>query len=62
MTSSKVQVVATAPEAAHDPIVYPAAVVANGRHEDAARGFASFLGSPAARTIFVKHGFTMALQ
>lgn len=62
LISSKAQVVATAPEAAHDPIVYPAAVVANGRHEDAAREFAGFLSSPAARAIFVKHGFTMALQ
>jgi len=62
LTTNGVQVVAVAPEASHDPIVYPAASIARGKHEDAAREFVEFLNSAPARAIFLKHGFTMALQ
>jgi molybdate transport system substrate-binding protein len=58
--SGKVRIVATAPESTHDPILYPAAVVKGTRSEDAARSFVEYLGSGAARAIFVKHGFTIA--
>ena len=61
-TSARVRVVATAPEQAHDPIVYPAAAIAHGRNESAARAFVDYLGSPAARAIFQKHGFTVTAQ
>jgi molybdate transport system substrate-binding protein len=60
--SGKVRVVAAAPESAHDPIVYPAAVVKGSRGEEAARKFVEYLGSPAALTIFVRHGFTIAAK
>lgn len=60
--SSKVRVVATAPESAHDPIVYPAAAIAYGRNEDAARAFVEYLNAPTSRGIFVKHGFTVIAQ
>jgi molybdate transport system substrate-binding protein len=62
VTSAGVRVVATAPEASHDPIVYPAAAIASGRHEDAAREFVEYLKSEPAKAIFVKRGFTMAVQ
>ena len=58
--SGKVRVVATAPESTHDPIVYPAAVVKGSRNTEAARMFLEYLGSPGARAIFVKYGFTIA--
>ena len=58
--STRVRVVAVAPESTHDPIVYPMAIVAGSSNQNAARGFAAYLTSPAARAIFVKHGFTMA--
>ena len=58
--SGKVRVVATAPESAHDPIVYPVAVVKGSRNEEASRKFVEFLRSPTAKAIFVKHGFTIA--
>jgi molybdate transport system substrate-binding protein len=58
--SSKVRVVAIAPESTHDLIVYPVAVVKGSRNEDASRGFAEFLRSPTAQAIFVKHGFTIS--
>ena len=58
--SSKVRIVATAPESAHDPIVYSAAVVKGTHSEEAARSFVEYLGSGPVRAIFVRHGFTIA--
>jgi len=58
--STRVRVVATAPDSSHDPILYPAAVVKGTHNEETARKFVEFLASPAARAIFVKHGFTIA--
>jgi molybdate transport system substrate-binding protein len=59
-SSTKARVIATAPESAHDSIVYPAAVVKGSRNEPAARTFIDYLASPAAQAIFRKHGFTIA--
>lgn len=58
--STKVRVVAVAPESSHDPIVYPLAIVAGSHNKEAARDFVAYLSSAAARAIFLKHGFTMA--
>jgi molybdate transport system substrate-binding protein len=58
--SRRVEVVAVAPENSHHPIVYPAAEIQNARNESVARDFIAFLRSPAARTIFERHGFKMA--
>ena len=60
IASSKVRVVATAPESTHDPIVYPVGVIKGGHNEESARKFVEFLRSPAAQAIFQKHGFTIA--
>ena len=60
LISTKVRVVAVAPESSHDPIVYPLAVVAGSRNQAEARAFIAWLGSPAAKAVFIKHGFTMA--
>jgi len=60
--SSKVRVVATAPESAHAPIVYPVAIVKGSHSEAAARKFVDYLASPAAQAIFQKHGFTIAAR
>jgi molybdate transport system substrate-binding protein len=57
--SSKVRVVAVAPESTHDPIVYPAAAIKGGHNEDSARKFIDFLRNPAAKAIFQKYGFTV---
>ena len=62
LTTSGVRTVAAAPEAAHDPIVYPAAAIASGHHAEAARAFVEYLGGPVARAVFEKRGFTMAVQ
>lgn len=60
LISNKVRVVAVAPPSSHAPIDYPMAVIAGSRRQQAARAFLDYLRSPAARAIFVKHGFTMA--
>ena len=60
--SDKVRVVATAPEASHDPIVYPVAVIRAGSNGSAARAFVEYLRSPEAMAIFAAQGFTMAAQ
>jgi len=61
-TSDKVRIVATAPDSTHAPIVYPVAVVKGRPQEEAARKFVEYLGTPTARAIFQKHGFTIAAQ
>jgi len=58
--STKVRMIATAPESTHEPIVYPAAIVKGSRNEEASRRFIEFLRSPMAQAIFVQHGFTIA--
>ena len=59
-TSHRIQVVAVAPENAHDPIVYPIAEIKTTQSESTVRDFLAFLSSPAARAIFERHGFRMA--
>ena len=59
-SSSKVRVVATAPESSHDAIVYPAAVVKGSYNKESALNFVEYLSSPAAKAIFVNHGFKIA--
>lgn len=54
----RVRVLATFPAGSHPEIVYPAARVTASRHPQAA-GFVSWLGSPAARGIFQRHGFSL---
>jgi len=58
--STRVRIVAIAPESSHEPIVYPVAVVRSSRNQDAARKFTEYLSSPAAKAIFTKRGFTIA--
>lgn len=54
-----VRIVDTFPDDTHPPIVYPAAVVANGRSQ-AAQALLDYLRSPRARSIWEKFGFGMA--
>lgn len=55
--SSRVRIVAAAPENSHDPIVYPATVLKNSKNMVAAREFLSFLEGAGARIVFQKYGF-----
>lgn len=55
--SSKVRVVAVAPETFHSPIRYSAAVVRDSQNPQAARSFVSFLTSAKAKAVFKKLKF-----
>jgi molybdate transport system substrate-binding protein len=59
LAEPKVRIVDTFPENTHAAIVYPVAIVATSRSPYAQR-FVDSLGSPAARAIWARHGFTMA--
>ncbi|HEY9602386.1 MAG TPA: molybdate ABC transporter substrate-binding protein [Allocoleopsis sp.] len=58
--SDKVRQVATAPNNLHSPIVYPMAVIAASRNQQATRTYAQFLTSQQAKNIFRKYGFGIA--
>ncbi len=49
--------VATAPEASHQPILYPMAIIKDSQNQTAARAFASFLDGKEAGQVFTKYGF-----
>ncbi|MBD2058641.1 molybdate ABC transporter substrate-binding protein [Oculatella sp. FACHB-28] len=58
--SAQVTQVATAPSDLHTPIVYPMAVVAASRNQQAARTYARFLRSRQAQAVFRRYGFGIA--
>lgn len=58
VAESKVQVVANFPETSHEPIVYPAAIIAASTNPDA-QTFLTFLFSEEAQLIFKANGFTL---
>jgi len=58
VAESKVQVIADFPEASHEPIVYPAALIAVSTNPDA-QPFLTFLFSREAQLIFKANGFTL---
>jgi molybdate transport system substrate-binding protein len=53
-----VKVVGVFPADTHPPILYPLAITAESKNPSAP-GLLEFLGSPVARPIFEKHGFTV---
>lgn len=58
--SDQVQVVATAAEETHSPIIYPGAVVADSPQPEAATAFLNFLTTDEAIAIFETYGFLSA--
>ena len=60
LASDAVKVAFTIPSDAHDPIVYPAAVLNMGASQEAARAFLDYLRSDEAMAIFGSYGFTAA--
>jgi molybdate transport system substrate-binding protein len=56
---SGVKVFFDVPQAAHSPVVYPAAVIKNTKNPEAAKRFVRFIaGDTAARQILQKYGFS----
>ncbi|HLJ41397.1 MAG TPA: molybdate ABC transporter substrate-binding protein [Candidatus Acidoferrales bacterium] len=59
--STRVRVVATAPPASHDPILYPVALLKTSKSPEAARALLDALESPPSLVLFEKYGFTPPL-
>ncbi|HML47375.1 MAG TPA: molybdate ABC transporter substrate-binding protein [Clostridia bacterium] len=58
-TTDGVEVVASAPEGSHTPVVYPAAVLKDSPNIEAAKAFLDFLTTDAAIEAFNAAGFAM---
>jgi len=58
-SSSKVKIVANAPDDINARVVYPVAIIKAGKNIDAARDYESFLFSNQAKAIFEKYGFSV---
>ncbi|MEM9508266.1 MAG: molybdate ABC transporter substrate-binding protein [Cyanobacteria bacterium P01_E01_bin.35] len=52
-----VQIVATAPENTHAPVIYPVAVIKDSNKPEAAMELIEFLTTPEAQAVFAKYGF-----
>ncbi|ACA40811.1 Molybdate-binding periplasmic protein precursor [Lysinibacillus sphaericus C3-41] len=57
LVSTKVEVVATADERTHTPIIYPVGVIKNSKYVQEAEDFYHFLQSDEAMDVFKKYGF-----
>ncbi len=60
VSSQKIKIAATAPEGSHEPIIYPAAILAATKNHKAAEDFMAYLSSDESKAIFEKYGFTMS--
>ena len=57
--SKKVKIVYEVPVDKGPKITYPAAIVKESKHKDAAGDFMSYMQSPAANSVFKKYGFAV---
>ncbi len=55
--SDRVQIVATAPENSHSPVIYPVAVIQNSDNPETATEFVEFLTTLEAQALFEEYGF-----
>jgi molybdate transport system substrate-binding protein len=55
--SDQVKVVATAPDHAHSPVIYPIAVIRDSDYREVATELVEFLGTPTAQAVFEAYGF-----
>lgn len=59
-SSGKVKIAAAAPAGSHDPIIYPAAILAHTKQPQIAQDFFSYLTGPQGQAVFAKYGFLPA--
>jgi molybdate transport system substrate-binding protein len=62
LTTDKVKIAIRARADQHPPINYPVALVKRSTKQTAGQAFATFLESPEAQRIFVKHGFHLPAE
>ena len=60
--SDNVQIVATAPENTHSPVIYPIAVIKDSDNPEAANELIEFLSTPEAQAIFEEYGFVSVIS
>lgn len=56
-----VQIIATAPETSHAPVIYPIAVIKDSKNPEIASELIEFLTTPAAQTVFEQYGFNLVI-
>jgi molybdate transport system substrate-binding protein len=61
-TQQGIKIIMIAPEASHNPIIYPIAVVRGTKHEKNAKAFISLVISEAGRKILSRYGFKQIVQ
>ena len=57
--ADNVQIVATAPETSHAPVIYPMAVIKDSGNPEAATELMEFLTTPEAQAVFEERGFDL---
>ncbi len=60
--ADNVQIVATAPETSHSPVIYPVAVIQNSDYPEAATELVEFLTTPETQAVFENHGFVSVIS
>ena len=60
--SDNVQIVATAPETSHSPVIYPIAVIKDSDNSDTASELIEFLTTPEAQEVFENYGFDLVIS
>lgn len=60
--SDRVQVVATAPEDTHSPVIYPVAAIKDSDRSEAASELIEFLATPEAQKVFKEYGFASVVS
>ena len=60
--SDNVQIVATAPETSHSPVIYPIAVIKDSDNLDTASELIEFLTTPEVQTVFEEYGFDLVIS
>ncbi|MEO4053119.1 molybdate ABC transporter substrate-binding protein [Solibacillus sp. CAU 1738] len=57
LSSEKVEVISTADDDTHTPIIYPVGIIKNSKYAKEAEDFYYFIQSDEAMNIFIKYGF-----
>ncbi len=60
--ADNVQIVATAPENTHSPVIYPVAVIKDSENPNAATELVGFLTTPEAKAVFEEYGFVTVIS
>ena len=59
MICDKIKVATVAPAGSHEPVIYPAAIMANSSHPKEAADFLAYLTGSACKAVFEKYGFVI---